>query len=117
MNEIAMEQIATIDRVHLLKVVSMINGIIKAFNNTEAQILDFALKPMIESIWMKILAILSTRPNEIDLILSTCKMIQNINTVLGQHIGKADYVQMLSQALFAAFEANSKNYSCLAAIA
>ena len=113
MNQIDAQNIQNIDKLHLIKALSMITGAIKGLNELDQQLLEQTLLPIIQAVWDKLMAMLTIKAADTDLVATTCKLIQEAIRVLASSIINVDFFNNLSQALITSFRSNFKNLSSI----
>ena len=92
---------------------SMITGAIKALRELSEAVLEQTLLPMIRSVWEQLMCILSLRALEKDLIVATCKLVQNSIGILAKSLISLEFFNNLSSNLINCFKSNSQNVCCL----
>jgi len=68
---------------------------------------------MIQSVWDKLMFILSVRANDKELILATCSLVQKSIGTLTKHMTSLEFFENLSSNLINCFKNNSGNMCCL----
>lgn len=91
----------------------MITGAIRGLQELSETLLEQTLLPMIQSVWGKLMSILSLRALDSELIAATCNLVQKSIGILTKNMINLEFFNTLSSTLINCFRNNFRNMCCL----